>query len=133
MQNRERIARGLVISGSLILFATAALHGFLGYPALSRALSGTNLRPFLNSGVRALWLLVSWHWVAVGVVASVVAFRGRKARRLVLLICGLFGLVDAIGVFVAVGLFVGDEMLTLAGLTIMCGAMLFPSGHGPQS
>jgi CHASE2 domain-containing sensor protein len=133
MPSRERTAQGLVISGSLILFATAALHGFAGYPALSRALSGTNLRPFLGRGLRALWLLVAWHWVAVGIVASVVAFRGRSARRLVLLLCGLFAWVDAIGVFVAVGLFVGNEMLTLAGLAIMCGALLFPSGQGSQS
>lgn len=133
MQKRERTARGFVILGSFILFATAALHGFAGYPALSRALSTANLGPFLNSGLRALWLLVSWHWLAFGVVAVVVAFKGRTAWRFVLLTCGLVGLVDAIGLLVAVGFFVGDLMMGLSGLVIICGAILLPGEGSARS
>jgi hypothetical protein len=133
MKNRERTARGLVILGSLLLFAAAALHGFAGYPFLSRALSTVNLNSFLQGGLRALWLLVSWHWVAVGVIALVLCFGGATQRKPLLLICGLLVLVDAIGVFIGVGFFLGDETLGVAGLAFLLAAALFEGGHGPQA
>jgi hypothetical protein len=133
MNNRERIARGLVVIGSLILFASAALHGFAGYPVLSRGLATANLKPFLGGGVKAFWLLGSWHWTALGVIALAVAFRGTALRRFLILMCGLVVLVDAVGTVVAVGFFPGNELLSLGGLAILSGAALLEGSHSPQA
>ncbi len=133
MKNRERAARGLVVIGSLILFAAAALHDFTGYPGLSRALSTANLRPFLEGSFKAFWLLMSWHWIAIGVIALVVCYGGARSRKLVLLLCGLLPLVDGIGTSITVGWFFGNEMLSLAGLTIIAAAALFESACSAQA
>ncbi len=133
MKNRERTARGLVVIASLILFASAALHDFTGYPMLSRALATANLKPFLQGSFRAFWLLVAWHWIAIGVIALVVSYRGTKLRRFVVLMCGLLPLVDAIGTIIAVGLFFGNATLSLAALALLAAAVLFEGGHSPQA
>ncbi|SRR5712692_8723302 len=133
MRNRERAARGLVFIGSFILFAQAALRDFTDYPFLSRALGTANLRPFQEGSLRALWLLLSWHWFVIGVVALGVSYGGMKLRRFVVLLCGLLALMDAIGTTIAVGLFLGNEMLSVAALALLSAAVLFDSGHSAQT
>ncbi|MDE2135106.1 MAG: hypothetical protein KGM97_07355 [Alphaproteobacteria bacterium] len=133
MKTRERAAQGLVVIGSLILVAAAALHDVTGYPGLVRALSAANLRPFLEGSFKAFWLLMSWHWIAIGVIALVVSYGGARSRKLVLLLCGLLPLVDGIGTSIAVGWFFGNEMLSLAGLVIVAAAALFESVRNTQA
>ncbi|HEV1995205.1 MAG TPA: hypothetical protein VGR03_12825 [Candidatus Acidoferrum sp.] len=133
MKNRERIARGLVVIGSLSLFAPAALRDFTGYPMLSRALGTVNPRPFLEGSSRAFWHLLSWHWVVIGVLALVVSYGGTKLRKFAVLLCGLLAFMDAIGTIIAVGLFLGNELLILAALAFLAAAVLFEDGHSLQA
>src|SRR5712692_3172541 len=125
MRNRERAARGLVFIGSFILFAPAAVLDFADSPMLSRAVGTANLKPFLEGSLRAFWHLLSWHWVVIGVVALVVSHGGTKLRKFVVLLCGLLVLMDSIGTIIAVGLFFGNEMLSVAALAFVTAAVLF--------
>jgi hypothetical protein len=126
MQNRKRIAQALVVLGSLVLFVGAALHAIAGYPAVSGALQGTEVPHRIISALKAVWLFVSWHWIAVDIFALIAAFARTSPRRTILLLCGLIPLVDAAGAFYAIGPFIGDELLTVAALAFLASAALFP-------
>jgi hypothetical protein len=129
MRNRERIAQALVILGSLILFVSAPLHGFGGFRAVFSVLGGGNIPPHVMGALKVVWLMVSWHWVAIGAIALVVSFARTAPRRAVVLLCGLVTLLDAVGGFVAVGPFIGDELLSVAAVAILAGVVLFPSAE----
>jgi len=126
MQNRKRIAQALVVLGSLVLFVCAALHGIGGYREAFPALQGTEVPHGVISAFKAVWLFVSWHWIAVGIFALIAAFARTSPRRTILLLCGLVPLVDAAGAYCALGPFIGDELLTVAALAFLAGAALFP-------
>jgi hypothetical protein len=126
MQNRRRIAQALVILGSLALFVGAGLHGIAGYREVFGALRGTDVPPRLISVFKAVWLFVSWHWIAVDIFALIAAFAQTSPRRTILLLCGLVPLVDAAGAYSAIGLFIGDELLAVAALALLASAALFP-------
>ena len=126
MQNRKRIAQALVVLGSLVLFVGAALHGIAGYREVFGALRGTDVPPRLISVFKTVWLFVSWHWIAVGIFALIAAFARQSPRRTILLLCGLVPLVDAVGAYSAIGLFIGDELLAVAALAFLASAALFP-------
>jgi hypothetical protein len=52
---------------------------------------------------------------------------GRTAPwKVILVVCGIAVIGDAAGAFAAIGLFVGDELLTVAGVSILAAAALFP-------
>jgi len=126
MQNRKRIAQALVVLGSLVLLAGATLHGIGGYQVAFGALGRTGLPHRIIGALKAVWLFASWHWIAVDIFALIAAFARTRPRRVILLLCGLVPLVDAAGAYVAVGLFIGDELLALAALAFLAGAALFP-------
>jgi len=126
MQNRERIAKALVILGSVVLFAGAALHGIAGYRQVFRVLQGTEIPPRMVSVFKVVWLFPSWHWIAVGVFALIAAYARISPRRAILLLCGLVPLVDAAGACYAIGPFIGDELLAVAALAFLASAALFP-------
>ncbi len=98
-----------------------------------RALGTANLKRFLEGSFRAFWLLVSWHWVAIGVIVLVVSYVVTKLRKFVVLMCGLLILVDAIGTIIAVEFFFGNEMLSLAGLALLSAVAFFEGGSSPQA
>lgn len=126
MRSRQRIAQALIVLGSVVLFVVGTVHGFAGYPEISRALAGTAIPGKLIGGLKLVWLLGSWHWITLGVIALVLAFGKAALRRALLLLCGLIVLVDAALAFAAVGPFIGDELLTVAAAALLVGAILFP-------
>ena len=76
--------------------------------------------------------MLSFHWTALGVLILVAGFARVPPRRLILVLCGLIPLGDAIAGYLAVGLFIGDELLAGAALAIFLAALLFPSRHAGQ-
>jgi len=126
MQIRKRIAQALVVLGSLVLLVAAALHGILGYPAVFGALAGTAVPNRIIGAFKAVWVFVSWHWIALDIFALIAAFARTLPRRAILLLCGLVPLVDAVGAYSAIGVFIGDELLTVAALAFLASAALFP-------
>ena len=129
MRTRKRIAQALVVLGSLVLFVVGAVHGFAGYPEISRALAGTAIPGKVIGGLKLVWLLGSWHWITLGVIAFVLALSKAALRRALLLLCGFIVLVDAALAFATVGPFIGDELLTVAAAALLAGAAFFPAAQ----
>ena len=125
MQNRKRVAQALIVLGSLVLFLVGAVHGLAGYPQISGALAGTAIPGKIIGGLKLVWLLASWHWITLGIIALVLAFSKTALRRALLLLCGFIVLADAALAFAAVGPFIGDELLTVAAIALLAGAALF--------
>jgi hypothetical protein len=121
------IARLLVILGCAVLIATAAFHWLAAYPNLSRALGASNFSRPLVPGLRAVFLLVGWDWIAITIIALIAAFRETRASKLIVLVCALATLVSAGIAFRFVGWFVGNEMLGVAGILMLCGGFLLSS------
>jgi len=67
MSGLNRAARILVAIGSVVLFASAALHSLAACPRLSNALSASNLNAALQKPLRAGFLLVGWDWIVIAV------------------------------------------------------------------
>jgi hypothetical protein len=130
VKNRKRIAQALVVLGNLALLALALAHARFGYPEVSRIASEGKASPFLAAGLKLIWLLASWHWVALGIIALAVSFGRRAPHRVVLLLCAMTLLVDAAATLAGPGWFIGDELLTLAGIAILLGAAVFPAAEG---
>ena len=125
MQNRKPIAQALVALGSLLLFACAGLHGILGYGAVFGALHETSAPRRTISALKAAWLMDSWHWIAVGILALIAAFAPTSPHRAVLFLCGLVAFVDAASAYSSVGLFIGDELLAVAAIVFFASVTLF--------
>jgi hypothetical protein len=129
MRGRKRIAQALVVVGSLALFVVGAVHAIAAYPEISSALATTNLAAAIISALKLAWLFASWHWITLGIIALVVAFGKAAPRRVLLLLCGLVVLLDAVLAYAKVGAFIGDELLTVAAVALLAGAALFPSAQ----
>ena len=108
-----RIARWLIVAGSLVLFLTALLHGS-GYAEISRVVEKSDMKPFLIGGFKALWLMFSIHLLVLSAI-FIVTSQTPKGRRLVLL-CTLIPTIDTMLLFHFVGVFIGTVALAVATL-----------------
>jgi hypothetical protein len=124
-----KVARWLIVAGSVVLFLTALLHGS-GYLQISRALEKSDMKPFLTGGFKALWLMFSIHVLVLGVVL-IAASRLPKGRRLVLL-CTLIPAFDTILLFNFVGVFIGTIALAVATLLFLAGGLLLPQAEAAR-
>jgi hypothetical protein len=127
MAHRKRIAQGLAVLGSVILFLSAAFHGIAAFPQISAALRASGLAAPLIRAMLSIWEMAAWHWLGLGIVTLVACFARSGPRRLILFLCGIMSLGDAIGGYAAVGPFIGDELLTAAGISILAAAVLLPT------
>ena len=125
MNGRNKAARILVALGGIVLFASAAVHSVVYAKGLSPALSASNLAAPLQAALRAIFLLVSWDWIVIGVIVLVAAFTETKLRKILVLFCGVAVLVQTGLALAFIGLFIGSEMMASAALLIICGGLLF--------
>lgn len=127
MSRHNKAGQILVAIGSLVLFASAALHSIMAYPKVSGALTASNLSAPLQAALRAVFLLVGWDWIVIAMIALVLAFTETKLRKLVVLFCGVAVLV-ATGLTLAfIGVFLGNELIGSAAVLIIVGGLLFES------
>jgi len=124
MTGRNRVGRILVVLGSIVLFASAAVHWFAAYPGISKALGASNLNAGLPAALRAVFLLVGWDWVVVAVVALLAAFTETSLRKILVLICGLAVLAETALTLAFIGIFVGNEMIGSAAVLLIIGGVL---------
>ena len=124
-----KIARWLIVAGSVVLFLTALLHGS-GYLQVSHVLETSDMKPFLTGGFKALWLMFSIHVLVLGAL-FIAASRIPKGRELVLL-CTLIPACDTILLFHFVGVFIGTIALALATLLFLAGGLLLPQGEATR-
>jgi hypothetical protein len=120
-----KTARGLIIAASVILFATALLHGW-GYPKVSAEIAGSNARPLLVSAFKALWLVYSAHLIVLSLI-FVAASRTPGGKRIVL-IGLLIPALEVVLLFHFLGLFVGTIAVALAGVLLLAGGLMLPNG-----
>ena len=125
VHGRDRAGRILVALGSIVLFATAAVHCVAYAKGLSPALSASNLAAPLQAALRAIFLLVGWDWIVIGVIVLLAAFTETKLRKVLVLVCGVAVLVQTGLTLAFIGFFIGNEMIGLAALLILCGGLLF--------
>ncbi len=125
MGGRSKAARAFVILGSVVLFASAALHCVGGYKVGFPALNASNLDPSLKIGFRVVFLSLAWHWAVVAIVALVAGVTQTRLRKTLVLICGLAVLLEAAVGASMMGFFIGNEMIGTGGLLLVCGGLLF--------
>jgi len=125
MSGRNRAAQILVTIGSVVLFASAALHSVAAYPKVTPALAASNLNADLQAALRAVFLLVGWDWVVIAIITLVVGFTETKLRKIIVLICGVAVLVETALTLAIMGVFLGNEMIGSAALLLVAGGLLF--------
>jgi hypothetical protein len=125
MSGRNQVARALVIFGSIVLIASAALHFFGGTSQIFPLYSASNLSPQLKEAFRVVFLSLGWHWIVTAVVALLAGVTRTRLRKALVLTCGLAVLVEA-GVGASMmGFFIGNELIGTAALLLICGGVLF--------
>jgi hypothetical protein len=125
MNGRNKAARIFVSLGSVVLFASAALHCVGGYKVGFPALNASNLNPGLQIGFRVVFLSLAWHWVVIAIVVLLAGFSETRLRKLLVLFCGLAVLLEAAVGAGVMGFFVGNEMIGASALLLVCGGLLF--------
>jgi len=125
MSGRNKAARAFVILGSVVLLVSAALHCFGGYTKVFPLYAASNLNPRLKQASQVVFLSLGWHWVVTAVVALLAGLTETRLRKVLVLTCGLAGLIEA-GVGASMmGFFIGNESVGIAALLLVCGGMLF--------
>lgn len=125
MSGRNKAARAFVILGSVILFASAALHSAAGYKVGFPPLKASNLDPHLQTAFQVVFLSLAWHWVVLAVIALLAGITQTELRKILVLFCGLALLLEALAGAGVMGLFIGNEMIGAAALLLICGGLLF--------
>ena len=125
MSGRNKAARIFAVLGSVVLFATAALHWLGGYSQGFPALNASNLSPELQTGFRVVFLSLGWQWFITGIVTLAAAVTETSLRKMLVLFCGLAMLLEAGVGARMMGLFIGNEMIGTAALLLVCGGLLF--------
>jgi hypothetical protein len=114
--------------GATSLFALALFHLRDYSKDMLRAAS---LSAPLLGAFRAIYVLVGWQWIVVGVTALLAGFYETNLRRVLVLFCGAAVLVQAILTFSFMGVFRGTELMVLAAILIGGGGLLIPTRAVP--
>jgi hypothetical protein len=125
MNARNKTARILVTIGSIVLFASAALHFFAGYRAGFPQVAASNLKPGLQAAFRVVFLSVGWDWILLGIIALLAAFKATAWRKLAVLVCGFGVLIEAVVGAAIMGIFIGNELIGFAAVLVIVGGLLF--------
>ena len=128
MSGRNKAARILVAMGSIVLFASAALHSLAGYPRVSTALGASNWSARFAEPLRAVFLLAGWDWIVIAIVALLAAFTETKLRKILVLFCGAAVLVETALTLAFIGVFVGNEMIGSSAVLLLLGGLLVQNG-----
>jgi hypothetical protein len=124
MNNKNGLARFLIILGAGVLFLSAAFHTLGAYPRVAAAVNVSNLSPTLKTALRTVFILVGWNWLAIGLLALIIGLRAGTPRKLLALFLGTSILVETGLSLVMMGVFVGNELLAAAAALLLAGGLL---------
>jgi hypothetical protein len=124
VNNKNGLARFLIIFGAGVLFLSATVHTFVAYPRVAAAVSVSNLSPTLKTALRTVFILVGWNWFAIGLLALLTALRAGTRRKLLALFLGMSILVETGLSLAMMGIFVGNELLAAAAALLLAGGLL---------
>ena len=125
MNGRNTVARILVALGAIGWFAIAVLH-LRDYPEDTARVSV--LSAPLQAEFRTIFLMVGWDWIVVAVVALLAAFTQTTLRKVLVLFCGVAGLLQAALALALMGVFLGTELMFPAAILLIVGGLLFRGG-----
>ena len=125
MNGRNTVARILVALGAIGWFAIAVLH-LRYYPEDTARLSVVSAP--LQAEFRTIFLMVGWDWIVVAIVALLAAFTETTLRKVLVLFCGVAGLVQAALALALMGVFLGTELMWPAAILLIVGGLLFRGG-----
>jgi hypothetical protein len=119
-----KIARWLIVIGSLVLFFGAILHLY-GYNFIMPRVAATNPGPEILNVFKALW----WSFAVPGIVLCPLIIwvsRLPSGRGLVLL-CTVIPAATGILLFCFLGWFIGSILFAVATVLLVAGALLLPA------
>jgi uncharacterized membrane protein YuzA (DUF378 family) len=122
MKQRNEIARILVVLGALGWFAIAIFH-LSDYTKDTAKLSP--LSPGLQAGFRTVFILAGWDWIVIALIAMIAAFSATTLRKILVLFCGIAGLIQAALALTIMGVFLGTELMFPAATLLIVGGLLF--------
>jgi hypothetical protein len=118
-----KLARLLVLLGSIVMFLGALLHVVGGLKGVFPVLEKADVAPLVAAAVKCVWLVVSAHGV---LLAPVLVWISRLGQRSLLRYLALIPAVDAVLMFYFVGLFSGFYLVSTSALLLNVGAWLMP-------
>jgi hypothetical protein len=130
VDTRNKVARILAVLGSVLLFASSALHCLAYLKISAPAVHASNLAPLMQSVFQVAFLSMAWSWFVLAVIILVATLVETRLRRTLILICGFAVLIQAIYTIPFIGLFLGNEMIGAAALLTIVGGFLNTAGPG---
>ena len=125
MNRRNTVAQILVALGAGGWFATAVFH-LKDYPKDTAKVGA--LSASMQAEFQTIFLMVGWDWIVVAVVALLAAFSATTLRKVLVLFCGVAGLVQAALALALMGVFLGTWLMFPASFFLIVGGLLFRSG-----
>jgi len=119
-----KLARLLILLGSIVMFVGALLHILGGSVGVFPALAKAGMDPLVAGAIKCVWLLVSAHGVLLA-PALVWISRGQGTVSLLRYLT-LIPVVDGVLMFRFVGFFAGFYIVSASALLLLAGAWLMP-------
>lgn len=120
------LARWLILTASIILFAGALLH-VVGYSFILPALLKAGIDPKLLGAVKCVWLVFTVELVILS--PAFVWISRLQGMRSLLLFLALIPVIDGVLMYYFVGAFIGSNMIAAGSVFLVIGAWLLPRGR----
>ena len=119
-----KLARLLILLGSIVMFVGALLHILGGSVGVFPALEKAGMDPRVAGAIKCVWLVVSAHGVLLA--PALVWISRRQGTSSLLRYLALIPTVDALLMFRFVGFFAGFYIVSASALLLLAGAWLMP-------
>ena len=119
-----KLARLLILLGSIVMFVGALLHIVGGSVGVFPAVEKAGMDPRVAGAIKCVWLVVSAHGVLLA--PAVVWISRRPGTSSLLRYLALIPVVDAVLMFRFVGFFSGFYIVAACALLLLTGAWLMP-------
>ena len=119
-----KLARLLILLGSIVMFVGALLHIVGGSVGVFPALEKAGMDPRIAGAIKCVWLVVSAHGLLLS--PALVWISRRQGMASLLRYLALIPAVDAGLMFHFVGIFAGFYIVAACALLLLTGAWLMP-------
>ena len=119
-----KLARLLILLGSIVMFAGALLHIVGGSLGVFPVLAKTGMDARVAGAIKCVWLVVSAHGLLLA--PALVWISRRPDTRSLLRYLVLIPVVDALLMYCFVGFFAGFYIVATSALLLLAGAWLMP-------
>jgi hypothetical protein len=118
-----KLARWLILAGSIVLFAAGILH-IIGYFYAMPVLVKASVDARFLGAIKCVWLVFT---VELAILSPAFVWLSRRpAARSLLLYLALIPLIDGILMYYFVGVFIGSNMVAVGTVLLLAGVWLLP-------